>query len=117
MKDEPITKPSDDAPLLERFRWVTRNQCDLWDGCACLTSVTNHEIEALILALGAPPPAAPSPKPETLTIVATDSEVEFLAVAAGLRAQSVEEYVKRAINAALRKQGVDAVLFKESDDE
>lgn len=56
-------------------------------------------------------------QPERLSITASADEIEFLAVAAGLRAQSVEEYVKRAINASLRKQGVDAVLFRESDDE
>jgi uncharacterized protein (DUF1778 family) len=52
-----------------------------------------------------------------LYIRLTRDEVKQVKLAASLQGHTIEEYVKRAINAALRKQGVDAVLLKESDDE
>lgn len=57
-----------------------------------------------------------SPAQDALTLPSSD-ELRWVEHAASLRGQTAEEYVKRAINAALRKQGVDAVLFGESDDE
>lgn len=55
--------------------------------------------------------------PALLMIFVTESERQQVELAASLRGQTVEEYVTRAINAAMRRQGVDAVLLKESDDD
>jgi uncharacterized protein (DUF1778 family) len=51
-----------------------------------------------------------------LIIRATKEEVDYVKHAASLRGLSMAEYVKRAINASLRRQGVDAVLFRERND-
>ncbi len=47
----------------------------------------------------------------------TLDERNWVRHAADLRHLPIEEYVKRAINAQLRKEGVDAVLIRQSDDE
>lgn len=52
----------------------------------------------------------------TLLIRASREELEQLRLAAKLRHLSVAEYVKRALNTQMRKEGVDAVLFRQSDD-
>lgn len=52
-----------------------------------------------------------------LIIRATKDELDWVKHAASLRHLSITEYVKRAINASLRHEGVDAVLFRESDDD
>lgn len=60
------------------------------------------------------------PPAEKVVGVTVDIEAEavsWIAHAASLRDQTLGEYIKRAVNAALRKQGVDAVLIAESDDE
>ena len=59
--------------------------------------------------------STPAPEPEK-ELVITGSELDYVTHAANLRGQSLLEYVKRAINAALMKQGVDAVLFGEDDE-
>ncbi len=51
-----------------------------------------------------------------ISIDASKEEADWVRHAAKLHGVNVSEYVKRAINAALRKQGVDAVLFAERDD-
>lgn len=43
----------------------------------------------------------------------TDEELDWLKHASGLRGLTVNEYVRRAINMSMRKEGVDAVLMKE----
>jgi hypothetical protein len=50
-----------------------------------------------------------------LVIRASAEELAWVRHAARLRHLSMAEYVKRAINAALCQQGVDAVLFRERD--
>jgi hypothetical protein len=52
----------------------------------------------------------------TLLIRATREELEWLRHAARLRHLPVSEYVKEALNARLRREGVDAVLFKVKSD-
>lgn len=49
-----------------------------------------------------------------IAIDASDEEADWIRHAAKLRGLSMSEYIKRAINASLRREGVDAVLFKES---
>jgi hypothetical protein len=109
---------------------IVRNHSDFCVGhftdeawCSCaplgqpLCPACSKLADAIEAALRACPEAlAPSPD-KALTIPATDSEREQVELAASLRGQTAEEYITRAINAAMRKQGVDAVLFKESDDE
>lgn len=46
----------------------------------------------------------------------SEDETEQLRLAASLKHMTVAEYVRRAINAQLRKEGVDAVLMKEAGD-
>jgi hypothetical protein len=50
-----------------------------------------------------------------LEIACTDEELDWVRHAAKLRGLSLVEYVKRAINASLQREGVDAVLFRESN--
>lgn len=50
-----------------------------------------------------------------IVIKATEEEYDWVCHAAKLRGLSLQEFVKRAINATLVKQGVDAVLFAESN--
>lgn len=50
-----------------------------------------------------------------IIIRASTTEVDWVKHAASLHGWSLSEYVKRAINAALRKEGVDAVLFGERE--
>ena len=50
-----------------------------------------------------------------LKVWMTDEEFEWVKHAANLRHVSLAEYVKRAINASLRREGVDAVLFRERE--
>jgi hypothetical protein len=52
-----------------------------------------------------------------LEIIVTDDEAAQVRHAARLRHLSTGEYIKRAINASLRREGVDAVLLRESDDD
>jgi uncharacterized protein (DUF1778 family) len=52
-----------------------------------------------------------------LQITATEEEARWVDHAAALNHQTTEEFIKRAINARLQRQGVNAVLFRESDDE
>jgi len=54
---------------------------------------------------------------QSLLIMATRDEFDQVKLAARLRHMPIEEYVKRAVNAQMRKEGVDAVLFRESDDD
>jgi len=49
-------------------------------------------------------------------IPTTIEEQKWVEHAARLRDLSLVEYVRRAINAQLRREGVDAVLLHESDD-
>lgn len=51
---------------------------------------------------------------ETLTIPISGDELAWVRHAAGLRRLSLAEYVRRAINLSLSREGVDAVLLKES---
>lgn len=52
-----------------------------------------------------------------LRIPATLTELEWLHHAASLRHMSAVEYVKEAVNDRMRREGVDAVLFRvDSDD-
>lgn len=48
-----------------------------------------------------------------LTMCVRAHELRWVKHAASLRGLSLTEYVKRAINASLRQQGVDATLFRE----
>lgn len=48
-----------------------------------------------------------------IQVSATDTEYDWLAHAAKLRGLTIREYVVKAINASLRREGVDAVLFRE----
>ncbi len=50
-----------------------------------------------------------------LVIRGTKEELDWLRHAARLRRVPVVEYAKRALNAQMRREGVDAVLFKESE--
>lgn len=64
---------------------------------------------------------APDSLPERPRLIAikwygTDTEHDWLRHAAHLKHMSLAEYVRRAINAQLRREGVDAVLLKESTD-
>jgi uncharacterized protein (DUF1778 family) len=54
--------------------------------------------------------------PRLILRVSAD-ELDWVKHAASLKSQTLAEYVKRAINASLRREGVDAVLFRQSDDE
>lgn len=49
---------------------------------------------------------------ESLMICATPEELDWLRHAASLRRLPVAEYVKEAVNDRMRREGVDAVLFK-----
>lgn len=51
-----------------------------------------------------------------LIVRVSKDELDYVKHAAALRHLSMAEYVKRAINAQLRREGVDAVLFRESCD-
>ncbi len=44
-------------------------------------------------------------------------ELDWVQHAASLRALSLSEYVREAINARLRREGVDAVLLRERTEE
>lgn len=57
------------------------------------------------------------PKPARFNMKASADELDWLKHAASLRNLSMSEYVRQAINARLRREGVDAVLFREKDDE
>jgi hypothetical protein len=48
---------------------------------------------------------------QALTISATRDEIVQVRHAAKLRRMPVAEYIKRALNAQMRHEGVDAVLF------
>lgn len=50
-----------------------------------------------------------------LILRVTKDELDWVKHAAALREMSLAEYVRRAINASLLKEGVDAVLFRTSD--
>jgi uncharacterized protein (DUF1778 family) len=52
----------------------------------------------------------------TIRLQATVEEHDWLKHAARLRHISVAEYIRRALNVSLRREGVDAVLFRESDE-
>jgi hypothetical protein len=56
-------------------------------------------------------------RPHRLSVAASRDEYEWVLHAAKLRHMSAAEYIRRAINASLRREGVDAVLFRESADE
>jgi hypothetical protein len=47
----------------------------------------------------------------------TLEEHDYVKHAASLKSLSMSEYIKRAINAQLRREGVDAVLIRQSDDQ
>lgn len=51
-----------------------------------------------------------------LNIPVTPEELDYVQHAASLRSLSLVEYVRRAINLSLRKEGVDALLLAQSDD-
>jgi predicted DNA binding CopG/RHH family protein len=53
--------------------------------------------------------------PTRIVIRASEDELDWVKHAASLRQMSLAEYVKRAINTQLRREGVDAVLFRERD--
>jgi predicted HicB family RNase H-like nuclease len=53
------------------------------------------------------------PRFERLIIRVNDTELSWVQHAAKLRHMSLAEYVRQAINASLRKEGVDAVLLRE----
>lgn len=50
-----------------------------------------------------------------LILRVTRNELDWVKRAARLRHLSLAEYVKRAINASLQREGVDAVLFTERE--
>lgn len=50
-----------------------------------------------------------------LVIRADREEIEQLKLAARLRHLPLAEYIKRALNAQMRREGVDAVLFAVPD--
>lgn len=52
-----------------------------------------------------------------ILLVLSEEEHDWVRHAAALRSLSLDEYVKRAINAQLRHEGVDAVLLRQSDDD
>ena len=54
-------------------------------------------------------------KDNRIVIRASADENRQIRLSARLRHQSVAEYVKRALNASLRHQGIDAVLFRERE--
>jgi len=54
-------------------------------------------------------------KKRKIIILATAQERDQVALAARLRDLTPAEYVKRAINASLRREGIDAVLFSERE--
>lgn len=54
-------------------------------------------------------------KRRRILIVASDSMRRQVELAASLRGFTVVEYVKRAINASMRSEGVDAELFAERE--
>ncbi len=56
------------------------------------------------------------PKAARLIIRTTAEELDWVKHAADLRGLSMAEYVTRAINVQLRREGGDAVLFRQSDD-
>ncbi len=62
------------------------------------------------------PPADARTPSRSLLIRASREELDQLRHAASLRRVAVAEYIKRALNTQMRKEGVDAVLFRESDD-
>lgn len=51
-----------------------------------------------------------------IAIAVDAEEYRWVKHAASLRHVSLAEYVKQAINASLRKEGVDAVLLREKGD-
>lgn len=51
-----------------------------------------------------------------IRVEVTSNEKHHVQHAAGLRGLTTSEYVKRAINAQLRREGVDAVLIRQSDE-
>lgn len=51
-----------------------------------------------------------------LSVYCMEEEREWVKHAAKLRGLSMAEYVKRAVNAALIRDGVDAYLFAEKDE-
>ena len=53
---------------------------------------------------------------QRMELYATRDEYEQVKLAARLRHLSVPEYIRRALNAQMRSEGVDAVLFEERDD-
>jgi len=55
-------------------------------------------------------------KQHGISISFSKDEYEWLKHAARLRHLSVNEYVRRAINAELVREGVDAVLLREKGD-
>jgi hypothetical protein len=73
--------------------------------------------------LGAPLlPVAPSASPAStealpISVPVTTEELNWVLHAASLRRLTLVEYVRRAINLSLRKEGVDAVLLRQSDDD
>jgi hypothetical protein len=51
-----------------------------------------------------------------IELYATREEYEQVKLAASLRHLSMPEYIRQALNAQMRREGVDAVLFEERDD-
>ena len=51
----------------------------------------------------------------TLEVLVKRDELDWLKHASKLRRLSVSEYVKRAVNTQLCKEGVDAVLFRTTE--
>ena len=51
----------------------------------------------------------------TIKIVVTKTEREYVEHAAKLVGRSLDAYIRRAINASLCREGVDAVLLREKE--
>ena len=83
---------------------------------AAVTGVGGEEAERTLEApLMALQRLADEPR-ATLNLKLSAEELDWVEHAARLRHIPTEEYVRRAINLSLRKEGVDAVLLEESDE-
>jgi hypothetical protein len=57
------------------------------------------------------------PRSKFIEIRTTNDEYEWVEHAASLCGLDVDQYVRQAINASLRREGVDAVLLKTDEDQ
>lgn len=90
-------------------------QVDNWIAAFIVSSHDSRILRAEIDAARAADAASLSSSREVLTLSA--DEREWLEHAASLNGLTIREYVVRAVNDRLRKQGVDAVLLREEGEE